>query len=75
METKTIAKKRKLRRRTPEHGRVPKVLYVVCSTAGNPHANGALEVFTTRQKAERACRWGDQRLVVFVPQTPATTPS
>jgi hypothetical protein len=60
------------RRRSAERGRIPKALYVVCSTQSNPHANGALEVFTTRRKAERACRWGDQRLVVFVPQAPAT---
>ena len=47
--------------------RVPKVLYVVCSTPGNPHSNGTMEVFTSRQKAERATRWGDQRLIEFVP--------
>lgn len=47
-------------------GRVPKVLYVLCSTADNPHANATIEVFTSRQKAQRAYRWGDQRLVEFV---------
>jgi hypothetical protein len=47
--------------------RTPKVLYVVCSTPGNPHSNGTVEVFTTRQRAERARRWSDQRLVEFVP--------
>lgn len=47
--------------------RVPKVLYVVCSSPGNPHSNGPLEVFTSKQRAERACR-GDQQLVEFVPR-------
>lgn len=51
--------------------RVPKVLYVVCSTPGNPHSNGTVEVFTSKQRAERATRWGDQRLVEFVPRVPS----
>jgi hypothetical protein len=51
-----------------QRGRVPKVLYVVCSTPSNPHANGPVEVFTSRQKAERARRWSDQRLIEFVPR-------
>jgi|GEM_PF-3364673 len=49
-------------------GKVPSVLYVVCSTPGNPHAAGPLEVFTRKRDAQRASRWGDQRLVEFVPR-------
>lgn len=48
--------------------KVPKVLYVVCSTPSNPHADGALQVFTHKRKAQRARRWSDQRLVEFVPK-------
>jgi hypothetical protein len=49
-------------------GKVPKTLYVVCSAPDNPHADGTLQVFTRRRPAERARRWGDQRLVEFVPR-------
>jgi hypothetical protein len=50
-------------------GRVPKALYVLCSAPDNPHANGRVEVFTNLRDAERACRWGDQRVVTFVQKT------
>lgn len=49
--------------------KAPKVLYVVLSDPGNPHADGPVLVFTTRRQAERECRWGDQRTVEYVPKT------
>jgi hypothetical protein len=57
---------------TTPRAKVPKVLYVVCSTPGNPHANGDLRVFTRRRDALRTRRWGDQRLVEFVPREKST---
>ena len=52
--------------------KVPKVIYVVCSTPDNPHADGTLQVFTRRRDAERTRRWDDQRLVEFVPREKST---
>ena len=46
---------------------VPKALYAVISPKYNPHANADVEVFTQRRKAQRACTWGGQKVVVYVP--------
>ena len=50
--------------------RAPMALYVVVSDAGNPHSNGPIQTFTTRRAADRACRWGDQRVITYVPGNP-----
>lgn len=57
-----------IRRRRQDTARVPPVLFVVCSTPSNPHADSPLEVFTQRRAAERAFRWSDQRLIEYVPR-------
>ena len=45
--------------------RAPSALYVVISAPDNPHANAEIEVFTSKRKAERARKWGDQQLVEY----------
>jgi hypothetical protein len=47
---------------------IPKALYVVVSDPNNPHVLGGVEIFRRKRAAERACKWGDQKLVVYVPQ-------
>ena len=54
--------------RRAKKGSVPRILYVVCSTASNPHADSELQVFTRKRRAQRAFRWSDQRIVEFVPR-------
>jgi len=48
-------------------GKAPKVLYVVVSDRGNPHVDGEVVFYRRKRDAQRACKWSDQKLVVYVP--------
>jgi hypothetical protein len=55
--------------------KVPKKLYVVITDPGNPHAEGDVVLYRRKRNAERACKWGGQKLVTYVPErAPSTSP-